>query len=59
MIHVIKGFNVPIRNSARQDILMTVNRGGAGGPGMMNRPGMMNPYGGNRSGPFAMSMNQF
>lgn len=56
MIHIIKGFNVPIRNSAKQDIMMTVNRQGIGN--MMNR-NMANPYGGSRAGPFPVSMNQF
>jgi len=40
LVHVIKGFNVPIRNSAKQDILSHFNgggqRGGAGGQNMLN-----------------------
>lgn len=52
MVHVIKGFNVPIRNSAKQDILSKFQggRGAAGAAGGM----MQNPYG-RSAGPFAVS----
>ena len=56
LVHIIKGFNVPIRNSAKQDIL-TKFQGGGGG---MRNPmmGMQNPYGNSRAGPFATTLNQ-
>jgi hypothetical protein len=57
LVHVIKGFNVPIRNSAKQDILSKFHAGGGRGPGMMG----MGPQGatfGNRSaGPFLTTLN--
>ena len=39
LVHVIKGFNVPIRNSAKQDILSHFQGGGGqrgGNQGMLN-----------------------
>lgn len=55
LVHIIKGFNVPIRNSAKQDILSKF-QGGGRGPGMMGM--QANPYGNSRSGPFATTLNQ-
>ena len=49
LVHVIKGFNVPIRRTAKQQILANYQGGGGG-------PRFVNPYG--NVGPFASSANQ-
>jgi hypothetical protein len=51
LVHVIKGFNVPIRRAAKQQILANYQGGGRGN---FNVP--LNPYG--NVGPFASSANQ-
>jgi hypothetical protein len=57
LVHVIKGFNVPIRNSAKQDILSHF-QGGGGGASRANALNMtqnMNPY--NRTaGPYPSTL---
>jgi hypothetical protein len=67
-VHIIKGFNVPIRNSAKQDILSHFQGGGGGGGGyqqrnntnMMNATRQMDPY--NRTagppGPYPSTFGQ-
>ena len=65
LVHIIKGFNVPIRNSAKQDILSHFQGGGGGGgyqrntTNMMNATRQMDPY--NRTagpGPFPSTFGQ-
>lgn len=58
LVHVIKGFNVPIRNSAKQDILSKFQGGGNNSrmPFNPNNTGM-NPYGTRTAGPFPSSLN--
>ena len=56
MIHVIKGFNVPIRNLAKQNILAHMRGGPAS---QFNQNFGQDPYGGSRNAPTAMALNQF
>ena len=43
LIHIVKGFNVPIRNGAKQDILGVMQ--GRNNFNMQPQPNPMNPYG--------------
>lgn len=54
MIHVIKGFNVPIRNLAKQNILAHMRGGPAS---QFNQNFGQDPYGGSRNAPTAMALN--
>lgn len=57
-VHVIKGFNVPIRNSAKQDILSKFQGQRGGNQVSFNTIGTgMNPYGRNTAGPFPTTLN--
>ena len=58
LVHIIKGFNVPIRNSAKQDILANFQGGPGGYNPMGGMGGMANPYASRTSGPFPSTLNQ-